>query len=161
MREMTTFPSVWNIGLTLLLIHAFWISWVDVRHMIIPDAANISLGAAGLFFTWASGHSMPWQVIQIAFAGLLFWSIRWMHAKLREKVGLSLGDVKFAAAATAWTGLFALPWIVLVASIFALASLAILQMSGRTSSLQTRIPFGPHLCVGLLATWLALSYGYL
>jgi leader peptidase (prepilin peptidase) / N-methyltransferase len=158
---MTTLPSLWIIGLTLLLIHILWISWVDARHMIIPDAANLSLGVSGLFWTWASGQSMPWQMVQMAIAGLLFWSLRWLYTKLREKIGLGLGDVKFAAAATAWTGLLALPWLILVASLSALATLAIMQIMGGVPNLQTRIAFGPHLCVGLLVTWLALSYGYL
>ena len=104
---------------------------------------------------------MLWQLSQMACAALLFWSLRWAYTKFRGKVGLGLGDVKFATAATAWTGLLALPWLILVASISALAYLAILQISGRVPDLQTRIPFGPHLCVGLLVTWLALSYGYL
>jgi leader peptidase (prepilin peptidase) / N-methyltransferase len=158
---MTTANILWIISLALLLVHSLWISWVDARQMIIPDTANLSLGVSGVFWTWASGQSMPWQLLQLLFAGFLFWSLRWLYAKLRGKVGLGLGDVKFAAAATAWTGLLALPWLILVASLSAVATLAILQIKGRVPNLQTRIAFGPHLCVGLLVTWLALSYGYL
>jgi leader peptidase (prepilin peptidase) / N-methyltransferase len=158
---MTTLPSLWIVGLTLLLIHILWISWVDALHMIIPDAANLSLGVSGLFWTRASGQSMPWQMVQMALAGLLFLSLRWLYTKLRGNIGLGLGDVKFAAAATAWTGLLVLPWLILVASLSALATLALLQIRGGVPNLQTRIAFGPHLCVGLLVTWLALSYGYL
>jgi leader peptidase (prepilin peptidase) / N-methyltransferase len=158
---MTTLHSLWIFNLTLLLIHILWISWVDARQLIIPDAANISLGLTGLFWTWTSGQSMPWQVFQMSCAGLLFWLIRWLYATLRGKVGLGLGDVKFAAAAIAWTGLLVLPWLIFVASLCALASIVVLQISGRMPNLQNRIAFGPHLCVGLLVTWLALSYGYL
>ncbi len=158
---MTTTLPFWIVGLTLLLVHMLWISWVDARQMIIPDAANLSLGVCGLFWTWMSGQSLFWLLSQMACAALLLWSLRWAYAKFRGKVGLGLGDVKFAAAATAWTGLLALPWLIFVASLSALACMVIFQISGRTSSLQTRIPFGPHLCVGLLVTWLALSYGYL
>jgi leader peptidase (prepilin peptidase) / N-methyltransferase len=158
---MATTNTLWIISLSFLLAHTLWISWVDARHMIIPDAANFSLGIAGLFSTWASGQSMPWQIFQMAFAGLFFWSLRWLYQKLRGKIGLGLGDVKFAAAATAWTGLLTLPSLILMASLSALAALAFFQIRGRVQNLQTRIPFGPHLCVGLLVTWLALSYGYL
>jgi leader peptidase (prepilin peptidase) / N-methyltransferase len=158
---MISHPSLWIASLLFLLVITFWISWVDARHLIIPDAANVSLGLGGLFSTWASDQSTAWRMFEMALAGVCLWALRWAYTRLRGKVGLGLGDVKFAAAATAWTGLLALPWLILLASLSALASLAILQISGRVPNLHARIPFGPHLGVGLLVTWLALSYGYL
>jgi leader peptidase (prepilin peptidase) / N-methyltransferase len=158
---MTTLPALWIVSLTLLLIQMLWIAWVDARHMIIPDTANVSLSLTGLFATWASAQPVLWRVFEMVLAGLFLWSLRWAYTMLRRKVGLGLGDVKFVAAATAWTGILTLPWLILVASLSALASLAILQITGRVPNLYGRIPFGPHLCVGLLATWLALSYDYL
>jgi leader peptidase (prepilin peptidase) / N-methyltransferase len=153
--------SRWGAAFIALLIHTAWIAWVDFRKMIIPDRANLSLGLTGLIWIWCSNQSIPWQITQMVFGGLLFWLVRYFHMRLRQRLGLGLGDVKFAVGATAWVGLIGLPWLILIASISALATMIVFQLAGRNQTYETRIPFGPHLCTGLLATWLALSYGYI
>ena len=146
---------------SILLIHAVWITRVDLRQMIIPDRANLSLSLTGLLWIWYCDQSIEWQVVQMAIGGLLFWLVKYFYMRLRQHQGLGLGDVKFAAAATAWIGLIGLPWLVLIASISALTAVITLHLAGRQYAAETRIAFGPHLCTGLLATWLALSYGYI
>ncbi len=158
--DVTT-TGLWAAAFFVLLTHAAWITWVDLRQMIIPDRANLSLGLTGLLWIWILGQSIPWQIAQMASAGLLLWLVKYYYARLRHHEGLGLGDVKFTVAATAWVGLIGLPWLILIASISALATVITLQLVHRQHIHQTRIPFGPHLCTGLLATWLALSYGYI
>lgn len=153
--------SLWLAAFCILLIHAVWIARVDLRQMIIPDRANLSLGFTGLFWAWYCGQSIEWQVVQMAIGGLLLWLVKYFYVRLRQHQGLGLGDVKFTAAATGWVGLIGLPWLILIASISALTAVITFQLAGRQYAAETRITFGPHLCTGLLATWLALSYGYI
>ncbi len=151
----------WITALAVLLAHAAWISWVDQRKMIIPDRANFSLGTFGLLWTWYSGQSPGWQIIQAATGGFLVCLVGLAYSQVRKQQGLGLGDVKFAFAATTWVGLSGLPWLVLVASLSALVAVVSSQLAGRPLEQAARIPFGPHLCIGLLATWLALSYDFM
>ena len=153
--------GLWAAAFFVLLIHTAWITWVDLRQMIIPDRANLSLGLVGLLWIWILGQSLPWQIAQMASAGLLLWLVKYYYVRLRHYEGLGLGDVKFTIAATAWVGLIGLPWLILIASISALATVIMFHLARRKHTVETRVPFGPHLCTGLLATWFALSYGYI
>ena len=126
--------------------------------MIIPDLANLSLGLSGLLWQVASGQPILSQLMQVVLGGILLWLIRYLYWQLRNRHGLGLGDVKFVAAACAWVGLLGLPWLILTASMSALAVIIGKQMSGQQLVKDTRLAFGPHLCIGLLAIWLAMAY---
>jgi leader peptidase (prepilin peptidase) / N-methyltransferase len=157
---MTSSLSIFMLLATgVLTFHAIWISWMDFRRMIIPDLANLSLGFSGLSWQLLSGQPVLWQLMQVTFGGMLFWLVRYLYVLVRQRQGLGMGDVKFAAAACAWVGLLGLPWFVLFASMSALTFILIRQIRGQLLSANTRIAFGPHLCVGLLATWLSMAYG--
>ena len=154
----TTTTLHWAIALIVLVIHVLWISWIDWVHLIIPNLANLSMGVAGLIWTSLVGHSVAWQVIEIVCGGGLLWLMARLYLGLRGHHGLGLGDVKFVGAATAWTGLIGLPWLLLIASLSALTWVVAKHMVGHSLAQGQRIPFGPHLSLGLLATWLAKSH---
>lgn len=147
----------WAIALSVLVVHVLWISWTDWVHLIIPNFANLSLGVAGLLWTILTGQSVVWQVVEIIFGGGLLWLMARLYLSLRGHHGLGLGDVKFVGAATAWTGIIGLPWLLLIASLSALTWVVAKHMIGHSLVQGQRIPFGPHLSLGLLATWLAKS----
>ncbi len=94
------------------------------------------------------------RAAEAALAYALAWGLRALHARLRGRIGLGLGDVKFLAAATAWTGLAALPLVILVASLTALLALGLASLTGRRIGAATRLPFGPFLVLGLHAALL-------
>ena len=130
------------------------IAWIDLRRRIIPDGLNLALLCAGLALTaWreADGSALLPRAGEVAVAFALFRGVRALHARLRGRIGLGLGDVKFLAAATAWTGLAGLPVLILVASLSALLVVVLRRLDAAT-----RLPFGPFLALGLHAA-LALA----
>lgn len=161
MAQLASINSMvfWLLALAVLLIHALWVSWKDQFHMIIPDVANLSLGFFGLLWSHLMGHSIGWPVAEIAIGGGLLWLVARLYLNLRGQQGLGLGDVKFIAASSAWTGLIELPWLLLIASLSALTLVLAKHMVGSLHVQGQRIPFGPHLSLGLVVTWLAKSTG--
>jgi leader peptidase (prepilin peptidase) / N-methyltransferase len=133
-------------------------SVIDLRRRIIPDPINLAL--LGLGLAWAAWQAPAPSAIllrlgEAALAFGLLWSLRALHARLRGRIGLGLGDVKFVAAATAWTGLAGLPLLLLVASTAALVALGLATLAGRPVTAATRLPFAPFLALGLHAALLA------
>ncbi len=123
------------------------IAWIDLRQRIIPDGLNLALLVSGLgLAAWQTPDlaSVLLRAGESAVAFALFWGIRALHARLRGRIGLGLGDVKFLAAATAWTGLPGLPFVILVASLSALLVVGLARLDATT-----RLPFGPFLALGL------------
>ncbi|TXM72382.1 prepilin peptidase [Methylobacterium sp. WL12] len=130
----------------------------DLRHRIIPDLVNLALFALGLSVAAWREPEMAAVALRLAEAGLafvLFLGLRALHARLRGRVGLGLGDVKFLGAATVWTGLAGLPLLVLTASVTALGAILIGRLAGARITAATRLPFGPFLALGLHAALLA------
>ncbi|KMO37192.1 peptidase A24 [Methylobacterium variabile] len=137
-------------------------SLIDLRHRIIPDALNLALLVLGLAV--AAWHAGTWSVVGLGLtdAGLafgLFWTLRALHARLSGRIGLGLGDVKFIAAASAWTGLAGLPVLILAASLSALAAVGLVALAGRRVARTTALPFGPFLALGLHAALLVGAAG--
>ena len=125
------------------------IAWIDLRRRIIPDGLNLALLVSGLgIAAWQAPDlaSVLLRAGEAAVAFALFWGVRALHARLRGQIGLGLGDVKFLAAATAWTGLAGLPLLILVASLSALLVVVLRRLDAAT-----RLPFGPFLALGLHA----------
>ncbi|KMO44737.1 peptidase A24 [Methylobacterium tarhaniae] len=124
---------------------------IDLRRRIIPDGLTLALLVLGLAVAaWRDGISGAG--LGLAEAGLayaLFRTLRALHARLSGRIGLGLGDVKFIAAAAAWTGLAGLPVLILAASLSALAVIGMLALSGRAIGRDTALPFGPFLALGL------------
>ena len=152
---------------------------IDGRRRIIPNRLNFALLGLGLAVaagraldgnssavSWAVSSAVFSAVVSalaqgLATAGLAFaalWAVRAAHARLRGRVGLGLGDVKFIAAGAAWTGLAGLPAMILAASVLALAVLAVAALRGRSIDGATRLPFGPFLAVGLHAALLMQAF---
>ncbi|KMO15593.1 peptidase A24 [Methylobacterium platani JCM 14648] len=136
-------------------------SLIDLRSRIIPDALNLALLLLGLSVAaWREGAwGLGSALAEAAVAYALFRSLRALHARLTGRIGLGLGDVKFIAAAAAWTGLAGLPVLILAASLSALAGLGLLALAGRRVGRDTALPFGPFLALGLHAALLVGAAG--
>ena len=126
---------------------------IDKRAMILPTSINVALGMAGLTFQSLRESTLStdalWGILLGATIPIL---VRGAFFKLRDIEGLGLGDVKFSAAAGAWTGWNDFPVFLFVSSmaalIYAAARFALLRPIGMSE----RIAFGPFLALGLLAT---------
>ena len=87
----------------------------------------------------------------MSFQGLAF-----AYRRLRGRDGLGGGDAKLIAAAGAWCGLAALPFVVLGSAVLGLLAALGLAVTRADMTSRTQIPFGP--CIAL-AFWLAWLYG--
>jgi len=130
------------------------LAWIDLRERRLPDRLTLPLIAAGLALAaWRDGG---WPIAELigASAGLcVFWALGEAHWRRRGTEGLGLGDAKLLAAAGAWLGWRALPLVVLVAALGALAFAAL----GRPR--RREVAFGPWLAMAFLALWLARILG--
>jgi leader peptidase (prepilin peptidase)/N-methyltransferase len=130
-------------------------SVIDLRTLRLPDVITLPLTAAGV----AIAHILTWddglQRLLAAAAGFLMLAlVREIYFRWRARQGLGLGDAKLMAAAGAWTGLAALPSVLLWACALALAAIAALAASGQRVTSATAIPFGPFLAAGMWLVWL-------
>jgi leader peptidase (prepilin peptidase)/N-methyltransferase len=134
---------------------------IDIRHGIIPDWLNLTIAGLGLAKVAVAGGLVASieAACQGAAIGLIFWLLRWLYFKLRKIQGLGLGDVKFLAAAGIWTGLAAIPLLLLIAALTALAAAGVMQWTGRDMTRRTSLPFGPFRAVGLLMALTVQSIG--
>lgn len=143
------------ISTAILASHLALISWIDFRSFTIPNILNLSLACFGLVISVAGQDRAALNVVfAIALTAALFLVFCAIYENLRNRRGFGGGDIKFLAAAAAWTGLSGLPWILLIASISGLAFSLLESLHGRAMNADSRIAFGPHLSLGLLVTWL-------
>jgi len=139
------------LGWTLLTL-----SLIDLRAHILPDVLTLPLLAAGLLVAWlAEPTELDLHVLGAMVGYTVFAFIAWAYRSWRGRDGLGGGDAKLLAALGAWTGLAALPSIVLIASLTALAVALIASLRGGLA-LSERIAFGPYLAV---AGWIVWLYG--
>lgn len=134
------------------------ISFIDLRHQIIPDGlvlVVLALGIAALFF---SGRSPLEHIIGFfVVSGLL------LAVALLSNGGMGGGDIKLMAAA----GLF-LGWKLILLSLILASILGSLISIGllvsKKANRKSMIPFGPFLSLGILISALygdLLIYWYL
>lgn len=131
----------WLLGLAL----------IDLRSWRLPDVLTLPLIALGLAAAWSG--LLPELGLLDALLGaaagyVALAGIAWLYRRLRGREGLGLGDAKLLAAAGAWLGPAALPWVILLAAPMGL----VLALARRTPLRgDSAVPFGPPLA---LAFWL-------
>lgn len=150
----TAIAAGFALGLTGLLL---WISIADLNSWRIPDRLNGALCALGLISAaWSGALLTGIAGMLIGAGGALL--IRFGYFKLRGRQGLGLGDVKFLGAAGAWVGPDGLPAVLLLASLSGLLLVLAQRAAGRETGAASRIAFGPHLALGLLAAWVVKTF---
>lgn len=139
------------LGWTLLALA--WIDWAWLR---LPDALTLPLIVAGLVATWLLDAAAIADHAGAALAG--YAALRVLNAlyrRARGRDGLGAGDAKLLAAAGAWIGLAALPWLLLLAALAGLGIAALRRVCGERLSATTALPFGTCLAMALWLVWLA------
>ena len=154
------------LGIAILAIFAFegWMSlaamifgWVllfgalvDLRTFLLPDVSTLGLIPLGLILGYLSGGlDTLWMHALAALIGFAsFALIGEAYKRLRGREGLGLGDAKLLAVGGAFSGLFALPWIVMIGAGVTLFFVAIGHVLGRKASGDTAVPLGPGLAAG-------------
>jgi leader peptidase (prepilin peptidase) / N-methyltransferase len=132
--------------LALLAASAVIVAVCDLRYRIIPDLISLPLVAAGICFAGVQGkEAFVTHLATAAAIAALLLMLRAMYFRLRQRVGLGLGDVKMIAAAAAWLGPLKFPDYLLVAAVSALLQSAVF----RSVANRGHIPFGPALAFSL------------
>jgi leader peptidase (prepilin peptidase) / N-methyltransferase len=144
----------------LLYLASALLAWIDLRRGIIPDWLNLAIAVIGLIRAVMLDGPQAALVAgcQGIAIGAIVWLLRSLYFMVRKYHGLGLGDVKLLAASGIWIGVAGVPMQLLVASLTALLAAAVMQLTGRTLTPQTSLPFGPFLALGLLVT-LSLQQG--
>ena len=128
---------------------------MDMRSMVLADSLTLPLVAAGLAVSWAIGTETLYAAAIGAVLGFLtFALIGWLYRKLRGREGLGLGDAKLLAGAGAWLTWQALPSVVALAALTALATALAQSFARQSIRAGERLPFGPHLAAAIWLVWL-------
>jgi leader peptidase (prepilin peptidase)/N-methyltransferase len=152
-------PGTWTQA-GLLSFALCWASAVDLDRQILPDVLTFGLSAFGLAYAFQAGTPQFAACLIGALAGYgSFLLVSRLYLRLRGRPGLGLGDAKLLAAAGAWLGWSALPYVVLVASGFALLLIVARRVAGHSFHALSRLAFGPFLAVALWSVWLASNLG--
>lgn len=143
-----------------LLFALVALTFIDLRHYIIPDPFSIyavPVGVGGAWLLGALGYegAPSWResVVGALFAGSMLIPLMGLYRLIRKEQGMGWGDPKMLAMIGAWFGgLPAAPFVLIVGAtagsvIGVLAALA----TGR--GLRLQMPFGPFLALGALI-WL-------
>jgi leader peptidase (prepilin peptidase) / N-methyltransferase len=139
----------------LLAVNLAAIAAFDLRWLRIPNVLNLTLGGMGLLYRVViRGQSVGTTIAEIVIALAVFYALAAGYERVRGRQGFGLGDAKFLAAATAWLGITAIPWLVLFASISGLIYVLGLCVWRWDMKASSRIAFGPHLAVGMWAVWM-------
>ena len=139
----------WEIAAGVLLAALLgWASWIDAREMILPDWLTLPLIPLGWALAWLEQPPLAERLIGSAAGFLSFALIAWLYRRLRGRDGLGLGDAKLLAGAGAWAGWQALPSVVLIGSVAALA-----WVLARRPDPNRPLPFGPFLALGFWLVW--------
>lgn len=136
-------------GIILLgaLVQLASIDWATQR---LPNIITLPLLAAGLAWSFGVSEDFYIHLLGAALGYGVFWALEVIYRLVRKRDGLGRGDAKLLAVGGAWCGAWALPAIVLAASVSALA-----YALPKGAARNTRIPFGPFLSIGIGAVWLA------
>lgn len=144
----------WALATLLLAAVLAVLAIIDIRTGRLPDALTLPLVALGIGATAVlEREQLGLHAVAAVLGYASLWLVAMLYRRHRGHDGLGLGDAKLLAAAGAWLGPLALAPLVLVASLSALATMAVLRMAGRPVSLQSSLPFGPFLSAGFLLLW--------
>lgn len=146
------FMILWLFGIALCIV-LFALAVIDFRTLILPDVLTFPLIGFGLAFAYWHGIFVNAIIgAAVGYAGLV--ALELAYKKLRGVDGLGRGDAKLLAAGGAWCGWAGLPFILLIASASGLLHALLLSRSGAEAD--NKLPFGPHLALGIFLSWAAL-----
>lgn len=122
---------------------------IDFATQRLPNIITYPLLLAGLVWAFGTSEDFYFHLLGAALGYGVFWAVEVIYRMIRKRDGLGRGDAKLLAVGGAWCGAWALPLIVLIASLS-----AIFYVLPKGADRNTRIPFGPFLAIGIGAVWL-------
>jgi leader peptidase (prepilin peptidase)/N-methyltransferase len=145
-----------NLGFVVALVATVFI---DFDFRIIPDRFSIGCWVVAVLGSLFWGTP---PIVHSVMGGLMgfgiFFLMSWGYEKLKGIEGLGFGDVKMMGWLGSWLGIFAVPLVILIASLTGLLA-GILAMRKGKEGLKTAIPFGPFLALGAYFVWIMMNLG--
>lgn len=140
--------TVWGCLLTAFVLA---LTFIDADTQLLPDQLTLPLVWLGLLFNLHTGFvSLPQAVWGAVVGYMSLWLMFHLFKLLTGKDGMGYGDFKMLAAVGAWTGVSALPIVVLAASLVGIAAALIKRVSRGQP-----MAFGPCLAV---SGWLVFLF---
>jgi leader peptidase (prepilin peptidase)/N-methyltransferase len=155
---------IYQLGLSILGFGTLLLTWllivlvfIDIEHMILPDALlYISLWLGLLMSSYTLMIPAEAAILGAVLGYLSLWSIYWTFKVVTQKEGLGYGDFKLTAVFGAWLGSADLPLVLVLASLSGILFAIVRHLSGKGHYRQA-FAFGPHIA---LAGWLMILYGH-
>ena len=128
----------------------------DAIWLRLPDTLTLATFVVALIIAMQPyGMGLGLALWGAIFGAGSFFILRWAYAGVRGRVGLGLGDVKLMAGLGAFVGPHALPQLVLIAAIAALAGALVTRRDAPEGLSASRaLPFGTALCFSAALIWL-------
>jgi leader peptidase (prepilin peptidase)/N-methyltransferase len=134
------------------------LAWIDWDWLLLPDLLTLPLVLVGLAATWARDPSDVTDHAIAAAAGYAALQLLALgYRRLRGREGIGAGDAKLLAAIGAWTGLAALPWVIMGGALAGLVLAGVLLLRGQDVGGGTALPFGTCLALAGWAAALAMT----
>lgn len=142
-------------GAALAIVLA-WSAMIDIDRYRLPDLLTLPMIAGGLLYcAMIEPAAAPHHLIGAAAGYLCLVLVAELYRLVRKRDGLGRGDAKLMAAAGAWLGWKALPFVVLGASVGALVVVVVMAAIQGRPALARPLPFGPFIALAFWAAWLA------
>lgn len=146
----------WVLGASLVLTLAALCVY-DLRLFILPDTLTLPLLmtglAAELLAPGTDGASLEARLAGAAGGYGVLYLLNKLYRAWRGRDGLGMGDAKLMAAAGAWLGVGALPFVLLIASALGLAVGLSIMLITRQQKEYAVLPFGPFISTAFLLLW--------
>ncbi len=139
-------------------------SFIDFEAYILPDILTLPgavIALAGAYFILRPALGVPTleQSVIGALSGAgVFLLLQRLFRKLKGREGLGTGDIKLMLMIGALAGWMALPIIIIISAVSALVASLFYMFRSKGQALQTMVPFGPFLSLGLM---LYILFGHL
>ncbi len=131
------------------------LGWIDLRCWLLLDALTLPLIIAGLAAALLfDPDQLTDRALGAALGYLSLTAIATLYRALRGREGLGGGDAKLLAASGAWLGAAALPQVILLAALSALAAAGCMRLTGVRLGIHSALPFGPFLALATWVLWL-------
>lgn len=133
----------------LLILVLVYLAYIDLRTFRLPDALTLPLLLSGLLFNGISNQafaSFPDSGIGAVLGYGSLWLLNLLYRLTRKQDGIGMGDAKLLAALGAWFGWFALPGILLMASLTGLIG-GFIWLQWNQQHHRAAFPFGPFLAI--------------
>ena len=144
------------LSLLLLASLLITVSFIDLKHFVLPNEITLTLIISGLLTNmWISIIPITDSIIGCVVGYSFFFLIEKGFYLWKGVEGLGRGDAKLLAGIGSWLGWVNLPFVILVASMTGIIIYGVFALHNRKVSknfLGTKIPFGPFISLATLFT---------